>query len=79
MIENAKLKLRMLIFRIFCCFSDRGEKVSMGHVKKNEIGRVNDKMSVCGGGEPNLLWGRTSFSGSTVPGLDSSVGVYGGL
>ena len=40
-------------------FSNRGEKVSMGHYKEVEIGCINEKQSIWG---PSLLLGRTSFS-----------------
>ena len=63
---------------LICCFSNRGDKVSMCHFKEIEIGCINDKMSIKGTEPPvpfraSLLFGyaqsgyeRTSFSGSTV-------------
>ena len=52
----------MLFFeqRTICCFSNRGDEVSMRHSK--EIGLWLKNKSLFRG-VPNLLFGRTSFSG----------------
>ena len=58
--EAAVARVQDLVFvilssnqRLLCCFSNRGEQISMGYFKEIEIRCINDNISISR--EPNLL------------------------